>query len=159
MLFYGLMESRSEKCASKVNQFIVNELDLDEPFPVERAHRLGPLKAGRGQRPIIAALSSYRGVELIMSHAHLLAGKRYSVRDFIKEIMMARKVLWSKYKEVKNNSPAARVSIPGQTNCKWICYVRYVPGTGAPWSVVIALTRKNISELNGLISVCSPKLI
>ena len=112
LIFHGLMETRRENCSALLIQFFEDQLNFDElPF-IERAHRLGRFQPHKGPRPIIAAFGSYSETERIMSSAHLLAGKRFSIsRDFPKEIMYARKILWSKLKDERLNHPNAKVSI------------------------------------------------
>ena len=57
VIFHGLQKCRNENCANFVVQFLENELDLDEPMPIERAS----FKLGSRTRPIIAAFSSKQG--------------------------------------------------------------------------------------------------
>ena len=149
VIFYGLKECRNENAFKFVSQFLQVELDLDEPMLIERAHRLGPFRLGSRPRPIIAAFSSYRDVELIMSHAHLLAGKPFSLgRDFPKEIMAARKVLWSNVKEIKSKTPDARVKI--QYPAKLIVNGVVVKNMFPDWGSVIGGHRIDTEKYFGL---------
>lgn len=112
LIFHGLMEGRRENCTSLLIQFLENELGFDDTPFIERAHRLGRFQQNKGPRPIIAAFNSYTETERIMSNARLLAGKPFSIsRDFPKEIMNARKILWPKLKDERRKYPSDKTSI------------------------------------------------
>ena len=109
LMFHGLLENRREHCSVLLIQYLEDQLNFDElPF-IEKAYRLGRFQPNKGLRPIIAAFGSYRETERIMSSFHLLACKRFSIsRDFLKEIMYARNILWSKLKDEWRNHPNAK---------------------------------------------------
>ena len=90
LIFWGLVENRSENCFALIRQFIKNELDLDaDRMYLARAHRLGPIKkfAGLRKRPLIVNFRDYCDIQSIMGNAHLLRGTPFSVdHDLPKEI-------------------------------------------------------------------------
>lgn len=115
LIFWGLVENRSENCFALIRQFIKNELDLDsDKMYLARAHRLGPVKKSVGlvKRPLIVNFRDYCDTQAIMSNAHLLRGKPFSVDyDFPKEITTARKTLWNEIKSIKQSKPRANCQI------------------------------------------------
>ena len=93
---------------SVLKQFLNNDLQLNpdsEGMIIEREHRLGRKTRMRfSKRPIIAAFNNYSGTEKIRKNARLLRGTRSSVdRDYPAEITNARKLLWPRFKELRQN--------------------------------------------------------
>ena len=89
-----------------LKQFFEVDLSLNpDDIVIERAHRLGRKKRNRfSKRPIIAAFNNYADTVKILNSARLLRGTQFSVdRDYPVEITNARKLLWPKYKALKQN--------------------------------------------------------
>lgn len=71
---------------------------------LERAHRFGRFD-GSKTRPIIVAFRDFCDVEEIMECASNLRGSEVGVsRDYPKEISLARRALWGKFKELRENN-------------------------------------------------------
>ena len=114
ILIYGFSERRNENCADRIVDFLNTDLGLDSADRawIERAHRLGRYDRTKSARPIIVAFSSYRYVEAVMANVNKLRDSVYSVnRDFPSEISRARKLLWPKLKQVRQQYPLAKASL------------------------------------------------
>ncbi|MES9902848.1 MAG: hypothetical protein ABW168_09205 [Sedimenticola sp.] len=108
LLFKGFSESRNENCAKTVQDFLLNELGIEERIPTDRAHRLGRFRSGNN-RFIIVAFTYFNDTEYILSKGHMLKNKPYSIsRDFPHEIVNARKILWPQYKELRSRYNGAQ---------------------------------------------------
>ena len=82
----------------------MTELQFEEEyFVIDRAHRVGPRNRRNFlRRPIIVAFRDYYDVERIFERAYMLKGARFGVdRDYPKEINNARRLLWNRYKELR----------------------------------------------------------
>ena len=104
LIFRVLTESRGEDCYEIINTFLYNDMQFEEVnFVMDRAHRMGPRNRRNFlRRPIIVAFRDYYDVERIIEHVYLLKGTRYGVdRDYPKEINNARRLLWNRYKELR----------------------------------------------------------
>lgn len=113
LLFKGIREYGGiENCFELVRDFIVDRLNITQDMYLERAHRLGSLKANQSRpRPIIVAFRDFYDTELILQAAPELKGSQYSVcRDYPNEISEARNKLWPHYRKAREN-PSAKVSI------------------------------------------------
>ena len=79
---------------------------------IERAQRLGRFDRTKAARPIILAFSCYRHIETIMANATRLRDTDYSVnRDLPAEIARARKVLWPKLKQIRQEFPLSKATM------------------------------------------------
>ena len=104
LIFRGLGETRGEDCYGKITDFLYNELRFEEDnFVIDRAHRVGPRNRRNFlRRPMIVAFRDYYDVEKIIERAYMLKGTRFGVdRDYPKEINNARKLMWNRYKELR----------------------------------------------------------
>ena len=111
LLFNGIIESRDENCLSRIEQFLSEQLQIDNCPQFPRAHRLGKYKRD-SIRPIIVYFLDYRDTVHILSQANKLKGTKFSVnRDFPKEITNARKRLWPEYKRLRQTAPDSKTSI------------------------------------------------
>ena len=121
LLFRGIVEPVGEnnlQALQALQDLLADKLDLDpESICIQRVHRVGrpPLRRFSGpvkHRPLIAAFRDFQDVELIISNANKLKGTGYGIhRDLPKEILDARKPLWTKFKEEKTVDPQAKLTI------------------------------------------------
>ena len=91
-----------------LKQFFEVDLELNPELHgivIERAHRFGRKTRNRfSKRPIIAAFNNYSDTVKILNSARLLRGTQFSVdRYYPAEITNARKLLWPRYKALKQN--------------------------------------------------------
>ena len=112
VLFHGLKEFRRQDCKNTICQFLSDQFDISiDESAISRAHRVGrynPLKT----RPIIAQFQDFNVAERIVKQGHILSNTSFGVsRDYPIEITRARKTLWSQYKQLKEQSPLAKVGI------------------------------------------------
>ena len=104
LIFRGLSESKGEDCYEKIMDFLYTELQFEqEHFVIDRAHRVGRRNRKNFlRRPIIVAFRDYYDVERIIERAYVLRGTRFGVdRDYPREINNARRLLWNRYKEIR----------------------------------------------------------
>ena len=121
LLFRGIVEPVGEnnlQALQALQDLLADKLDLDpDSICIQRVHRVGrpPSRRFGGQvrdRPLIAAFRDFQDVEMIILNANKLKGTGYGVnRDLPKEILDARKPLWTKYKEEKTADPLAKLTI------------------------------------------------
>ena len=122
LIFWGIPENLAEDPAVVLSEFMSDKLDLDPvAICVQRVHRLGKLRQPRRQgfgrptvnyRPLIAAFRDYQDVELILSNASKLKGSSFSInKDYPREIVDARKILFRKKREIKSEKPDSNVTI------------------------------------------------
>ena len=114
LVIHGFLERRNEDCASRVIGFLQDALNLESADStwIERAHRLGRYDRTRAARPIIVAFSCYRHIESIMANVNRLRGTDFSVnRDLPAEITRARKILWPKLKQIRQDNPLSKAMI------------------------------------------------
>jgi hypothetical protein len=111
LIFGGLPEIKDEDCHSTIANFLSEHLGIDQCPTMPRVHRLGRYKKG-SNRPIIAFFLDSRDTEYVVSRAKMLKGTNFNInRDFPKEIASARKLLWPKYKFLRNEYPESVISI------------------------------------------------
>ena len=112
ILFYGLDESRSEDCKSRIVGKLQQELDITiSESEISRAHRLGRFERSK-KRPVIVAFQSYVVAESIIKQAYRLKDTDFSMSiDYPLEITRARRTLWPEYKHIKSQNPLAKVEI------------------------------------------------
>ena len=118
LLIRVIAENLGEDCVAVVHSFFSEDLDLDpESIYIHRAHRVGSPPTRRPNqplrhRPMIVALRDYQDVELILANAYKLRNTGFGInRDLPKEILDARKPLWSKLKLEKQQNPGAKLNI------------------------------------------------
>ena len=106
LIYRGVFEFRDENCVTRIYEFMYDMFGFaEERVVIERAHRLGPWKRGARKRPIIAAFRDYPVTELILNEAFQLRDTPFSIdRDYPAEIAKARRLLWSRYKQLKSTS-------------------------------------------------------
>jgi hypothetical protein len=121
LIFYGLADLHNEDTYQLLTDFFEDYLDLDlNEFNVQRVHRLGSLRRARSftqttRRPIIAAFLDYRDTEFILSKVGLLKYTNFAIdRDYPKEIAMARKRLWGKFKAEKQKTSDVKIIYPAK---------------------------------------------
>ena len=111
LIFSGISELRDENCTTRIDSFLKEHLGFTDCPPITRAHRLGKYKKG-STRSIIVCFLDFRDTNYVMSKAHMLKGKEYSInKDFPKEIVDARRRLWPEYKHLRQIDPGAKTSI------------------------------------------------
>ncbi len=115
LIFRGISENAGENCFQIIRDFLANNLDIDSKHTyLARAHRLGrrdPMLQVQ-KRPIIVNFRDFGDTEWIMGNANMLRGTGMSVDfDFPKEIQEARSRLWPKYKQMKAQTPHARIKL------------------------------------------------
>lgn len=111
LIFGGIPEDKDENCGQKLAAFLQDHLGIDPCPPAPRVHRLGKFKAG-SNRAIIAYFLDFRDTEYILSNAKKLKGTDFHVnRDYPKEIVDARRILWPQYKLLRDANRNSSVSI------------------------------------------------
>ena len=111
LLISGIPEERDENCFHKISTFLREKLEIDPCPPIPRCHRLGKFRHG-SSRPIIIYCLDFRDTEFILSNARKLRGTHFHInRDFPREIVDARKILWPQYKRLRQEHPNSKVSI------------------------------------------------
>jgi len=110
ILIYGYEENRYD-VYDIVNEFICDQLRLEaSDFYIDHAERLGQVNnhchgQATSKRTILVTFRYPSEVDKIMSSARNLAGSRYAVdRDYPTEIRLARKSMWSEYKEYRRTA-------------------------------------------------------
>ena len=114
LVIHGFLERRNEDCASRVIGFLQDALNLESADStwIERAHRLGRYDRTKSARPIIVAFSCYRHIESIMANVNRLRDTDFSVnRGLPAEITRARKILWPKLKQIRQDNPLSKAMI------------------------------------------------
>ena len=118
LIFWGIHEQFGENCFQLIREVITNRLDLDgRSMYLTRAHRLGQRKIGQHarSRPIIVNFRDFNETERIMANVHMLRSSPISIDlDLPKEIHEARKRLWPKLKEAKNQRSKAHIVYPAK---------------------------------------------
>lgn len=111
IIFGGIPERKEENCHQTIANFLSDELGIDTCPPMPRVHRLGRYKWG-STRAIIANFLDSRDTEYVISRANRLKGTDFNInRDFPKEIVSARKMLWPEYKRLRTIFPDSKISI------------------------------------------------
>ena len=89
---------------------------------------------------MIAGFRDYPDVELIISNAGKLKGTRFGInRDYLQEIVDARKPLYKKKKELKTQNPRANIAI--QYPAKLVIDGRVIRDMFPKWYITIRLNR------------------
>jgi hypothetical protein len=111
LIFGGIPEGKNEDCHNKIADFLKVHLGIEESLPMPRVHRLGRYRRD-STRPIIVNFLDSRDTEYVISKANNLKGTAYNInRDFPKEIVAARKMLWPHYKQLRSDYPDSKVNI------------------------------------------------
>lgn len=111
LIFGGIPEQRDENCVSRIADFLRQHLQIDPCPSIPRAHRLGRFKRDH-TRAIVVYFLDYRDTEKVLANASKLKGSDYNInRDYPKEIVSGRKLLWPEYKRLRQNFPDSKVSI------------------------------------------------
>jgi hypothetical protein len=111
LIFGGIKEVKFENCANAIADFLKDYLGIVDCPPIPRAHRLGRYERGT-TRAIIVYFLDFRDTDFIISKANKLKNTHYNInRDFPPEIVQARKVLWPKYKKLREEYPESKVGI------------------------------------------------
>ena len=94
LLFHGIPEVEREDCAQLSHNFIQNKLKLGHAVTIERAHRIGPKKAGEN-RPIIAKFLDFnQRKEVSTARKNLPQRSDFGVsEDLPREVREGRKML------------------------------------------------------------------
>ena len=121
LLFYGIPEKKDEDCTASVNSFFKQQLKINEPVVIQRAHRHGKpttgsvigQKAGR-PRPIIVNFLDYRQRELIRAARFKLTQPYGIAEDFPIEIRKAREQLLPQLRELKQQGKKCGIVWPAR---------------------------------------------
>ena len=151
LLFRGIPEVNGEDTMQVIQAFLADNLELDpDEICIQRAHRIGRIQTRKphyhGQttkhRPLIIALRDSQDVELIIGNASKLRGTGFGInRDLPKEILDARKPLWSKMKSIKEQDTEAKVNIVFPA--KLIKNGRVIADQFPDWNTVMKKSRVN----------------
>lgn len=143
LIIRGVKErGQFENCAGLVFDFLANIIQIDvSRMIIACAHQLGAKSTRLISRPIIANFMNYNDVGYILSNAQTLKTcPGHSIdRNFPKEIVNARKRLWSLYKDTKKNNPGVTVCIvyPAKLFCGNIIVKDEFP----QWNFVLSQNR------------------
>ena len=125
LLFHGIREENNENCQKLIENFIKNELKINEPVVIQRAHRLGrptPSNSiGRRvsqPRPIIVNLLDFRQREVIRSARSGLRHPFGISEDFPFEVRKARESLMPELRELKRNNKKCSIVWPAKLLCE-----------------------------------------
>lgn len=111
LIFGGISEQQNENCHTRIAHFLRDHLGISPCPEIPRAHRLGKFQRD-ATRPIIVYFLDYRDTEHILSNANKLKGLDFNInRDYPKEIVNARKLLWPDYKQLREAYPRSKISI------------------------------------------------
>ena len=121
LIFHGVPESPGEDCFKIVSDIIVRGCKINDPFVIERSHRLGgPVRtSGRqsGQtkpRPLIARFLDYTMKERVRNCRRELAPEVTVTEDLPWQIRQARGSLKAAADEAKKSSRDVWVSYPAR---------------------------------------------
>ncbi len=125
LLFFNVPESENENCMDVVSKIIKDKLGLTQRIPLQRAHRLGPVKS-QGQighsrsrpRPIIINFLDFRDREAVRSARYKLSAPLSVAEDFPAPIRKARESLLPELKELKNKGKRATIAYPAKLICE-----------------------------------------
>ena len=96
LLFHGILEEKDEQCEMKILKFVQEKLKIEnaqENIRLQRAHRIGPYKAGK-TRPIVAKFTDFPDREKVRRSAKQLKGTEYGISEqFPREVVEQRRKL------------------------------------------------------------------
>ena len=127
LLFFGIPESKDEKCDLLLSKFFKEQLGISQPIVIQRSHRHGKLigrdnigKNTNRPRPIIALFLDYQQREAVRTAARrqLNSSTPYGVaEDYPIEIRRARKSVQAEVSELKKQKKRVTILYP----CKVLC--------------------------------------
>ena len=114
LIFWGVTEqyeqsgdgTYTENTEQVLYEFLQDEMNISERFPLDRVHRLGAYQCDQiNPRPIVAKFEKFKDKEYVKSKAPTtLRGKNFGVNDhFPKEIETKRKALYGVMKRAKRD--------------------------------------------------------
>ena len=118
LLFFGVEESRGEKCEEKIQAFIANQLNLNCAPVIQRAHRLGAPRhnmigsRASAPRPIIVNFLDFKQKELVRSQRHVLKAPFGLADDLPLAVRKAQKTLLGDLHELKKSNNRAAIVYP-----------------------------------------------
>ena len=139
LIFSGISELKDENCADRISEFLSYYLHINSCPPIPRAHRLGRYRRG-SVRSIIVYFLDYRDTVYVLSQANKLKGTNFSInRDFPKEIVNARRRLWSEYKRLRSANPDCKTNIVYPANL--VSNGHTVADEFPDWSLIMQASR------------------
>ncbi|KAK3085537.1 hypothetical protein FSP39_004866 [Pinctada imbricata] len=102
LIFSGIQEGERENSEQVLQDFLANELDIQQYIDFANVHRFGRQHRGK-PRPLIAKFLYQRDLDMVLRNARKLRGKSYYInRQFPDEIEQARRSLYPIMKEFRS---------------------------------------------------------
>ena len=120
LLFFGVKEQEKEDASRLIHDIIKKDLGLNGSFPLQRAHRLGPVKrnvVGKSAdrpRPIIVNFLDFRDKETVRSARSRLQAPISVQEDFPEEVRKAMKSLMPELIDLKNKGKRVTLAYPAK---------------------------------------------